>query len=171
MTPTSSSRPNTRVTPKTKPSILKIKLSELITTSQTIAVTKEGQLIPFKRFVIGFARAPTAPPNPIKGSAGINDAIKPNKTVRITTGLPQMRCVMSRSNFPSFLSFDYEMRLPSRISSIHLNFDSPERRIPFLQSFTADSKSIRFVPSNLALIFAVTGRSPSIALTESQKEE
>ena len=144
---------------------------ELITTSQTIAVTKAGQLIPFKRFVTGPTSASTAAPRPIKGRAGINDAIRPNKTVSITTGLPQMRWVISRSNFPSFLSFDFETTLPSRISSIHLNFVSPEKSIPFLHSFTADSKSRRAFPFSLVLIFALTGRSPSRDFIASHVEE
>ena len=91
ITPTSSSKPNTSVTPNTKPSILKIKLRELMRTSQRIAVMKAGQPTPDKAEVRGLTSAPIAEPIPINGRAGINDAISPNKTVRTTTGLPQMR--------------------------------------------------------------------------------
>ena len=60
-------------------------------TSQIIAMIKAGQPAPFKTEVKGFTRAPTAEPIPINGRAGIKEAISPNKTVRTTTGFPQMR--------------------------------------------------------------------------------
>ena len=52
---------------------------------------KAGQPALVKAELTGLASAPTAPPIPINGRAGIKEAIRPNKTVRTTTGFPQMR--------------------------------------------------------------------------------
>ena len=69
----------------------KAALRELITTSQIIAIMKPGQFIELRAFETGLINAPIAEPIPINGRAGINDAMSPNKTVRTTTGFPQMR--------------------------------------------------------------------------------
>ena len=102
ITPTSSRRPNTSVTPNTNPSILKIKLRELRRTSQVRAMIKAGQLMLVSAELIGLAIAVKIEPKAINGRAGIKEAISPKRTVRTTTGLPQIRCVIMRSNLPSF---------------------------------------------------------------------
>ena len=177
MTPTSSRRPNTSVTPKTKPSILRIKLSEFIKTSQAKAVTKAGQFIAFKPLATGPASAPIALPIAIKGMAGIKEAISPNKTVRTTTGFPQKRWVIKRSNFPSLRLWLFDTSEPSSNSSIQSNFAWPVSKTPLFvlseakRFFSASSNFCLFSPVKAALTFAATGKSPSTTFAESHAAE